>query len=238
MKKESVFEKYNCIAVLGGTFNPIHNGHIMLAQKAIEQFDDIQKVIVVPNNKPAYKGTNEIISPKERIDMIENAIKPYDFMEISDIEIKRGGITYTYDTLNQIYSINHNIKIYYIIGADSLFSFDKWYRYESLLGMCTLLCAKRKSSTEEMKYSIKKLRKVNDNTDIRIIDSPEVDISSSKIRKYMSRYGKLLKHMAEVPGDEKLYRSDEVKMRIEKYLDKRVPDSVKKYILDKKLYLD
>ena len=238
MKKESVFEKYNCIAVLGGTFNPIHNGHIMLAQKAIEQFDDIQKVIVVPNNKPAYKGTNEIISHKERIDMIENAIKPYDFMEISDIEIQRGGITYTYDTLNQIYAINRDIKIYYIIGADSLFTFDKWYRYKDLLGLCTLLCAKRKSSINEMEFSIKELKKANKSTEIRIINSPEMDISSSKIRKFIKRYGKYLMdkscdHSCDVI---KLY--DEYEKRIENYLVKRVPDSVKKYILDKKLYLD
>ena len=224
MKKESVFLKYNCIAVLGGTFNPIHNGHLMLAKKAIEQFKDTEKVIVIPNNKPAYKGTNEIISSKERIDMIKKAIEPFEFMDISDIEIKRGGITYTYDTLKQIYEINDKVKIYYIIGADSLFTFDKWYRYKDLLGMCTILAAKRKSDLTDMDSCVHMLRKENSKTDVRIINSPEMDISSSAIRKFILRYGK---------SDDK----ENIK-RIEAYLDKRVPALVKDYILKNNLYLN
>ena len=111
MNKKSVFLKYNCIGILGGTFNPIHNGHIMLAEKAICQFPEIEKILIMPNNKPAYKGNNEIISPKERIKMLELATLSLDYAEISDIEIKRGGITYSYDTFKEIYAINPDIKI-------------------------------------------------------------------------------------------------------------------------------
>ena len=125
MNKKSVFLKYNCIGILGGTFNPIHNGHIMLAEKAICQFPEIEKILIMPNNKPAYKGNNEMISPKERIKMLELATLSLDYAEISDIEIKRGGITYSYDTFKEIYAINPDIKIYFIVGADSLYTINK-----------------------------------------------------------------------------------------------------------------
>ena len=93
MNNKSVFFKYNCIGILGGTFNPIHKGHIMLAKKAIEQFPEIEKILIMPNNKPAYKGNNEIINPNERLKMLKLAVSTFDYAEVSDIEIKRGGIT-------------------------------------------------------------------------------------------------------------------------------------------------
>ena len=222
MKKNNIFETYNCIGILGGTFNPIHNGHLMLAEKTIEQFPDIQKIVIMPNNKPAYKGNNEIISPSERIRMIELAVKEMSYAKVSDIEITRGGITYSYDTLTEIKRINPDIKIYFIIGADSLFTLDKWYKYNEFLSLCTLLAARRKSDYEKMKTYADKLINSNKNACIKFIDSPEKDISSSALRKFLSRY--------------ELSENNEVNDRIEKYLKKRVPDAVKDYIIKNKIY--
>ena len=223
MKEISVFKKYNSIGILGGTFNPIHNGHLMLAQRTRQQFPDIEKVIIMPNNKPAYKGNNEITSPSERINMIKLAAKDYDYIEVSDIEIRRGGVTYSYDTLMQIKEINPEIKIFFIVGADSLFTIDKWYRYNDFLSMCTLLVARRRSDYKDMLGYANKLKKRNSNLNIEFIDSPEMDISSSAIRKFLSGY--------------KIKDNEEKKARIEKYLDKRVPFTVKEYILNNYIYL-
>ncbi|MBQ8913319.1 MAG: nicotinate-nucleotide adenylyltransferase [Lachnospiraceae bacterium] len=223
MNKKSVFLKYNCIGILGGTFNPIHNGHIMLAEKAICQFPEIEKILIMPNNKPAYKGNNEIISPKERIKMLELATLSLDYAEISDIEIKRGGITYSYDTFKEIYAINPDIKIYFIVGADSLYTINKWYMYEDVLKMCTLLVAKRKNGFDEMCSYAEKISKDVSEARIKFINSPNMDISSSAIRKYLSGF-----------NDKKSCKSIE---KIERYLEKRVPDEVKKYILENRLYM-
>lgn len=224
MNKKSVFLKYNCIGILGGTFNPIHKGHIMLAERAIKQFPDIERVLIMPNNKPAYKGNNEIISPDERIKMLKLAVSSLDFAEISDIEIKRGGITYSYDTFKEIYTINPDIKIYFIVGADSLFTINKWHKYEDVLKMCTLLVAKRKSGFDEMRIYAEKLKKDVPDAKIEFINSPNMDVSSSAIRKYLSRF-----------SDNKKAESI---VKINNYLEKRVPEGVKKYILENRLYMD
>lgn len=221
MKNISVFKKYNCIGLLGGTFNPFHNGHLMLAKKTIEQYTDIEKIIIMPNNKPAYKGNNEIISPKERINMINLAVKEYDFIEVSDIEIKRGGVTYSFDTLTQIKEINPDIKIYFIVGADSLYTIDKWYRYNEFLDMCTLVVARRNSDYDDLKIYAEKLLKNNKKAKIEFIKSPQMDISSSLIRKYISGF--------DISNNN---------INIERYLGKRVPDAVREYIIDNKLYFN
>ncbi|MBQ9278943.1 MAG: nicotinate (nicotinamide) nucleotide adenylyltransferase [Lachnospiraceae bacterium] len=223
MNKKSSILKYNCIGILGGTFNPIHNGHIMLAQKAIKQFPDIEKILIMPNNKPAYKGNNEIISPNERITMLKLATSSLDFTEISDIEIKRGGITYSYDTFKEIYGINPNIKIYFIVGADSLYTINKWYKYEDVLKMCTLLVAKRKSGFDEMRLYADKLKKYVSEANIEFINSPNMNISSSAIRKYL---GGFYDKNQDISID-----------KINSYLDKRVPAKVKEYIINNKLYM-
>ena len=123
---KDIFKQSGCIGILGGTFNPVHIGHIMLADKTIEQYPDIEKIVIMPNNLPAYKNSHELVDSKHRIRMLELATEDRDYVSISDLEIKRGGATYTIDTLREIKNINPSLKIYFIIGADSLFQFEKW----------------------------------------------------------------------------------------------------------------
>ncbi len=224
MNNKSVFLKYNCIGILGGTFNPIHKGHIMLAKKAIEQFPEIEKILIMPNNKPAYKGNNEIINPNERLKMLNLAVSTFDYAEVSDIEIKRGGITYSYDTFKEIYSINPDISIFFIVGADSLYTINKWHRYEDVLKMCTLLVAQRNSDTDEMYLYANTLKKDIPAANINFLKSPEMDISSSAIRKFLSGFNSGNSH--------------KTIERIDSYLEKRVPEKVKEYILNNRLYMD
>lgn len=206
----SDYKKYNCIALLGGTFNPVHNGHLELAKAAKEQYSDIEKVIFLPNNKPAYKSDSELISPDERIDMLALAIKDMEYACISDIEIKRGNITYSADTIDEIRSVNPDLKIYFIVGADSLYTVDKWYKYEEFLKSCSLLVARRNSEYDDMrKYADILMKKVK-GSDINFIMIPEIDISSTNIRDNAADFD---------------------------YLSGKVPDKVCEYIRDNLLYL-
>ena len=91
------------IGILGGTFNPIHYGHIELGIQALSQFD-LDKVLVMPNNKPAYKDVTSEIAASHRIEMIKLAISDIPGLEYSDFEISRPGITYTSDTLEALHS--------------------------------------------------------------------------------------------------------------------------------------
>lgn len=107
------------VGILGGTFNPIHNGHIEIARLAHEQFD-IPLIYVMPSGNPAsYKDVTDVIAASDRCNMVEAAIQQYPFMKLSTMEIERKGYTYTSDTLLEI---SDKFKsIYFIIGADSLF---------------------------------------------------------------------------------------------------------------------
>lgn len=182
---DDIFQQHNCIGILGGTFNPIHNGHIDIALNAMEQYPDMESVVFMPNNLPAYKNTWDIVDSEHRLNMLLIATRGYDNMFISDLEIKRGGITYTYDTLMEIKEINPEIKIYFIVGADSLYSIKKWHRYEDVLKNCTLLVAGRDSKYEEMQEFRDDLYKEIHGIDIKFINMDLIEVSSSELRNQL-----------------------------------------------------
>lgn len=175
------FSKLSCVGILGGTFNPIHNGHLNMAKSAYEQCDDMEKMIIMPNNLPAYKDTKKIVDNSHRLNMLKLATKDYDYLEISDLELLRGGVTYTYDTLSQIKGINPNIKIYFVIGADSLYSIRKWYRFEEIFSMCTLLVVIRDTKMKDMEDYANEL-KSEYKASIKLLSCEEVKASSTEIR--------------------------------------------------------
>lgn len=175
--------KYNCIGILGGTFNPVHNGHTMLAKEVIEQFPHIEKLLLMPNNLPAYKDTEHIISSEHRINMLKLVSMKLPKTCVSDLEIKRGGTTYTIDTLKQIKEINKNINIYFIIGADSLFNIEKWRDYNDIFCNCTIIAAKRDCEFKDIKEYSKQLISKYPNFKIEFLDTQAVDVSSSNLRE-------------------------------------------------------
>ena len=174
------------IGILGGTFNPIHNGHLMIAKCALRQFRSLEAIMFLPNNLPAYKDTSSIITSEHRLMMLELAIEAERNMFVSDMELVRGGLTYTIDSLEQIHSVNPKLQIAYIIGADSLLSFTKWYRYEDILKHCNLLVAGRESERAYLKEYADKLLQTIGYGSIHIMRNPNMDISSSAIRKELS----------------------------------------------------
>ncbi len=181
------FEGVNCIAILGGTFNPVHNGHMMMAESALHQIDEIEKVVFMPNNLPAYKEQRDIASNSHRLNMLRLALSERSDMVVSDLELTRGGVTYTIDTLEQIKSVYSTIKIYFIIGDDSLVSFHQWHRYEQILSKCTLLVATRSETFDSMRQYSKQLIEKLGYGEIIILRNDIVNISSSNIREQLSQ---------------------------------------------------
>ncbi len=186
----NIFKNYNCIAILGGTFNPIHNGHIMLCEEVLEQFPNIEQLIIMPNNMPAYKETEDIISSEHRINMLKLASKDIEKTTVSDMEIIRGGTTYTIDTLRQIKNINPDIHIYFIIGADSLYSIEKWREFDNIFNNCTLIAARRECALEDIQSYASELKNKYPNLDIEFLNTRSIDISSSHLRSNI-KIGKL-----------------------------------------------
>lgn len=178
----NIFERTACVGILGGTFNPVHVGHVMLADMTVRQYADIERLVFMPNNLPAYKNSHEIIDEKHRVNMLKLATDGKDYSDISLMEIERGGITYTVDTLKEIKKLNPDINIYFIIGADSLFDLHKWKDYKSIMSMCTILAARRDSDYDKMAEYVKTLTRQTGFGRIEFIDAPEIDAASSQIR--------------------------------------------------------
>ena len=108
------------IGILGGSFNPVHNGHLELAKQALAQFA-LDQIWLMPNHIPAYKKWDRSVTNEDRLHMVELAVKDHDGLRCSDLELQRGGVTYTIDTLAQLNSIRIRNGISLWVGIRSLY---------------------------------------------------------------------------------------------------------------------
>lgn len=122
------------IAILGGRFDPPHVGHFLVAQQVLDYRSDIDKVLLIPAFQHQWKPI--IAGPKDRLEMLQSFAMPK--IEISDVEIKRGGVSYSIDTIKTIKQ-ESNAEIFWIVGSDILSEFHKWKRAEDLLRLATFL---------------------------------------------------------------------------------------------------
>ena len=170
------------IGILGGTFNPIHNGHIALAKAAYEQFA-LDKVILISSGMSYFKKDIIMPSKEHRYNMTKLACDNYTYFEASDIEKKKEGYSYTYETLNDLSLIYPDSDFYYIIGADTLFSITSWKNPEVIFNMCTLLVAVRDDViTDDLINRSNELKHAY-NANIELINFNRIDLSSTELRK-------------------------------------------------------
>src|ERR1051326_4057442 len=130
------------IGILGGTFNPIHLGHLLMAQDALEQMG-LERVKFIPSATPPHKSVNTLASERDRLQMIRLAIRGNDRFEVDDIEIQRGGRSYSVDTLMELRRRDPRADFYFIIGADSLRELHLWREVERLVTLCTFVTVPR-----------------------------------------------------------------------------------------------
>jgi nicotinate-nucleotide adenylyltransferase len=135
-------ERARRIGILGGTFNPIHLGHLLTAQDALEQLG-LERVIFIPSATPPHKVVDKLATGRDRLRMIKLAIRGNDQFEVDDIEIKRGGKSYSVDTLTALRQRNPRADLYFIIGADSLRELHLWREVARLVTLCTFVTVPR-----------------------------------------------------------------------------------------------
>ena len=174
--------KLNKIAVFGGSFNPVHKGHINLVLKAQEQFK-FDKIKIVPAFQNPLGGAVLELSPADRLDMLKKVFKKYSFIEIDDRELKRGGMSYTIDTIEELK--NFAEEIFLIMGMDQFVIFDKWKNFEKILQNTRLLVCDRKGAEKKDILQSKAVRKHLNKIDFLNLKS--VDISSSEIRRKLKQ---------------------------------------------------
>ncbi|MDE6663169.1 MAG: nicotinate-nucleotide adenylyltransferase [Lachnospiraceae bacterium] len=166
---------------MGGTFNPIHIGHLIIAERAREQFD-LEEVLFMPCGMPYMKDTSELLPSDIRAEMVSLAIKDNPFFTLSTIEIEKEGSTYTYETLEQLKSENPDTEYYFILGADSLWTISDWKEPERIFANCHILAAVRDDkSAQDMKKRINFLKNKFD-ARISLLKTGLIEISSSTIR--------------------------------------------------------
>lgn len=169
------------IGILGGTFHPIHNGHLALGEYCLEK-RIVQEVWFVPTGLSYLKTGQNILPGEERLRLVELAIQGNPKMHASDLEIRRPGNTYTVETLRELTEHWPMHEFYYIIGADCLFSMENWYQAEEIFHLCTLLVARRNGKSRvEMRMKAREL-KDRFHAKIRLLEFQEMDISSTLIR--------------------------------------------------------
>lgn len=177
------------VGILGGTFNPIHNQHLLLAKCAYEQLR-LKKILVIPSGVSYLKAGTNVLPADIRYEMCRIAAKDIPYLEVSDIEIKREGNSYTRDTLRELLEKDPGQRLYYIIGADTLMMLEKWRDPEYIFRHCVLSVASRLDGD---RYSDDKIReKIRQYESeygacIEIIDIAVSDLSSSMIRESASK---------------------------------------------------
>lgn len=173
------------IGLMGGTFNPIHNGHLLLAQEAKEQYD-LEQVWFLPARRPPHKDNDELPKDKARLAMLKLAIEDNPAFIISMLEMQRtDGKTYTYETFRELNRKYPSTEFYFIIGSDSLFYLHKWSHFEELLHGMVFLVALRGGETHNQQEMEELIAEYKEKYQARIdyIKMPLVEISSTLIRE-------------------------------------------------------
>lgn len=184
-------KKKNKIGILGGTFNPIHNGHIALALAACRQYD-LQYVLVMVSKTPPHKRNMNIPDAAIRSEMVKMAVADEKHLIYSDFELKRDGYIYTADTLVLLCEEHPENEYYFIIGGDSLHTLDTWYHPEIILQHAVILASGRDDiRQDEVELEILRLKGIYPDADIRKVLLPQIPYSSTMIREYAARHEKI-----------------------------------------------
>lgn len=170
-------------AILGGSFNPIHKGHLKMAECAHNQFG-LDDIVVMPNKTTYYKENIEFVSDEDRLSMIRLAIEGKSYLSVSDMEILRGGVTHTIDTIREFERLYPGVKLYFIIGGDSLAWVDRWVSAKELLESVTFLTAVRgENDIERSKDIIRRIKSEHPKSQIELLNMEDYPVSSSGIRE-------------------------------------------------------
>ncbi|MDY6038076.1 MAG: nicotinate (nicotinamide) nucleotide adenylyltransferase [Eubacterium sp.] len=172
------------IGILGGTFDPVHLGHISLAESALKQIK-LERVLFMPANKQPFKADKFTEDPSDRLKMIELSIRNNKNLGITDIELKSKGISYTYDTLLKLMPLYGEVNMYFILGSDSLLKIESWYKGKELLRLCSFAVGLRPEDDRGILRKEADRLSSNYNCNIILLDDIMKPISSTVIREHI-----------------------------------------------------
>ncbi len=181
------FEQFHTIAILGGTFNPVHAGHVTIAQVILRTRPEVEQLVCMPNHIPAYKEKAAIVDGSMRLDMLRLAMNQLPKVSVSDFELKRDGYTYTVDTFTRLKQLYPKLTIEFVIGDDSLFQLHKWYEFERLAELCEILVVARGGQRDMVEAYIRTFCTKYPTFRISYVEMPQVPVSSSEVRARIAK---------------------------------------------------
>lgn len=197
------------IGIIGGTFDPIHLGHMLIAKEARTRLE-LDRILFVPAGAPPHKTEQPVTDPGARLTMVQLAISDYSHYGVSRLDIDRRGPSYTVDTIRLLRDEwGMDAEIYFLIGADSLIDLPIWRQPEHLLRLCQVVALRRPGYEVDLGELDRLLPEAA--FLVRMMDLPMLDISSTEIRQRV-RQGESISHL--------------------------VPPAVERYIIDNGLYRD
>lgn len=158
------------VGILGGSFNPPHLGHLIIADQVRNQLG-LEKILFLPSANPPHKKAKKTIDARHRLAMVRESIKMNEAFSIEDMEINRGGKSYTYDTLRLLKEAYPETDFYFIIGADMVEDLKNWYRIDELIQIVQFVAVNRPEYSMRTPYPV------------IVVDVPNIEISSSLIRQ-------------------------------------------------------
>ena len=179
------------VGILGGTFDPIHLGHLIVAEEA-RIGRDLEQVIFVPAGQPRLKDEEPSASPEQRLRMVELAVSPNPHFKVVRNEVDRSGPTYTVDTLRELREeLGSGVTLCFILGLDALGQFHRWQDPEGIIEMCELVIASRPGFQNTGILDEQLARYPTLGAKTSLLNIPRIDISSTDIRQRAARGGSL-----------------------------------------------
>ncbi|MFC1847286.1 nicotinate-nucleotide adenylyltransferase [Chloroflexota bacterium] len=188
------------IGILGGTFDPVHNGHIAVAEETRARLD-LAEIIFVPAGQPQLKGNRPILAAEHRLQMVRLAIADQPYFKLSTVEIDRAGPSYTVDTITELQAhLGAEAELFFILGLDTLAQLPQWREPSRLIKMCYLVATSRPGyilpDLDSLETIIPGL-----SHRLTLLDKPEVDIGATEIRdRVVQRLS--IRHLVPEPVDE------------------------------------
>lgn len=209
-KDSNEFSKHK-IGIMGGTFDPIHYGHLFIAETALDKLN-LDKIIFIPTGIPPHKKRSLITDSFKRVDMVKLATKKNSNFEVSNIEVNKEKTSYTIDTIKDLKNYyNNKVDIFFITGDDAFVNIETWKRYDELLKSTNFIVMTRSINNSKLLDEKIELYRTKYNANVTKVEIPILEISSTDVRERIKKNNSI------------------------KYL---LPEEVEKYIFENKLYME
>jgi nicotinate-nucleotide adenylyltransferase len=157
------------VCIFGGTFNPPHIGHLIMANEVYHALD-FQEIRFMPNATPPHKEASQLATGEQRLRMLQLSIEAFPYFQVESFEIENGGISYTFDTMNELQKREPGTQFSFLIGADMIAYLDKWVKIDELVKIVQLVGVRRPGYDEKTDYPVS------------LIEAPLIDLSSTMLR--------------------------------------------------------